>query len=690
MTQASSSAVPAGDGGSIVGVDVGGTFTDLFYIDAADSRPRIVKVPSTTPDPSVGVIDALRAAGIDGSELTQFLHGTTIATNALIERRGAASALLTTTGFRDILELGRRDRPHIYGLTGKHQPLIARNQRWEIDERMDYRGEVLVPLDEQRLIELAQALRDEDLQSIVVSFLHSYVNPAHEQRARELLLEVEPRWHVVISSAVLSEYYEFERTSTAVVQGYLEPLVASYAAQLGEQLSNWGFGGEPLIMQSNGGLIPAPNAGERASHMVRSGPAAGVIAAARLAAEAGFEHVITGDMGGTSFDVAVSLDGRPTEADTVMLDFRMPVRVPMLDVRTIGAGGGSIAWVDRGGILQVGPRSAGSTPGPVAFGRGGTEPTVTDANVVLGRINAARPIGTDRLDEDGARAALGRLGAALGLSAEQAASAVLRVVNARMAGEIRLITVEQGHDPRDFALVAFGGAGPLHGAALLRELRIGAMLLPAVPGVLCAMGCAVADVRHDYSQTVERILPREEGPQEGRLDPAELDAILAGQRSQAERQLERDGLPFVAVEIQHLADMSYQGQVHRLRVPVEAGWDAGQLRQAFVEHYEREYGANLGDLDVVLVGARTIAMGRRAPTRLDVGAGSGGSLAPSEQRRVFFDDWIDTPVYAREDLVPGTEIDGPLVVEQDDTTTVIEPNMHVHVDEYGNLVVRLS
>jgi len=690
MTQASTDHEATVEHGAIVGVDVGGTFTDLFYIADGDPRPRIVKVPSTAPDPSVGVIDALARAGIDGSRLSQFLHGTTIATNALIERRGAACALITTTGFRDILELGRRDRPHIYGLTGKHEPLIARNQRWEIDERVDYRGQVLVDLDEQQLTALAQELRSEGLQTIVVSFLHSYVNPAHEQRARELLLAVEPQWHVVISSDVLSEYYEFERTSTATVQGYLEPLVANYAAQLAQKLSDWGYGREALIMQSNGGLIPASHAGERASHMVRSGPAAGVIAAARLAAEAGFDHVITGDMGGTSFDVAVSLDGRPTEADTVLLEFRMPVRVPMLDVRTIGAGGGSIAWVDRGGILHVGPRSAGSAPGPVAFGRGGTEPTVTDANLVLGRINAQRPIGTGSLDEDGARAALARLGEPLGLSAEQAASAVLRVVNARMAGEIRLITVEQGHDPREFALVAFGGAGPLHGAALLRELRIGAMLLPAVPGVLCAMGCAVADVRHDFSQTVERMLPREEDPREGRLDPAELDAILDGQREDAERQIERDGVVLEAVEIQHLADMSYQGQVHRLRVPVETGWDASRLRQAFVEHYEREYGTNLGDLDIVLVGARTIAVGRRPPMQLERPGSRSATLSPSSHRRVFFDDWTDTPIYAREDLLEGTELDGPLVVEQDDTTTVIEPGMHVRVDHLGNLVVTLA
>jgi N-methylhydantoinase A len=681
--------MPASSDRAVVGVDVGGTFTDLFYVDGDDPHPRIVKVATTSPDPSLGVIEALAHAKIDASELARFLHGTTIATNALIERRGARCALITTTGFRDILELGRRDRPHIYGLSGKHEPLIARDQRWEVDERIDHRGRVLVALDEARLSELADALRAEELQTIVVCFLHSYVDPAHERRARELLLEAEPRWHVVLSSAVLSEYYEFERTSTAVVQGYLQPLVADYAARLGERLSGSGFGGEALIMQSNGGLIPASRAGEQASHIVRSGPAAGVIAATRLANEAGFERVITGDMGGTSFDVAVSLGGELTETDTALLDFRMPVRVPMLDVRTIGAGGGSIAWLDRAGILQVGPRSAGSDPGPAALGRGGSQPTVTDANLVLGRINDARPIGAGKLHRDRARSALGDLGEALALSPEEAAAAVLRVVNARMAGEIRLMTIEQGHDPREFALVCFGGAGPLHGAALLGELQIGVMLLPAAPGVLCAMGCALADVRHDFSQTVERLLGRADGEQPGRLKPGELDAMLDAQRKRGEALLQSDGMPLAGVEVRHLVDMSYQGQVHRLRVAVERGWDAHRLRLAFVERYRHEFGTDLGDLDVRLVSARTTVLARQPPADLERGLPATVAPAPRSRRPVYFDDWVQTPIYAREDLLAGAELEGPMIVEQDDTTTVVEPGMHVRVDRLANLVVTL-
>lgn len=677
---------------AIVGVDVGGTFTDLFQPGTDGAPPRVVKVPSQPEDPSRAVMDALRTARIDPTRLVQFLHGTTIATNALIERRGARCALLTTRGFRDIIELGRRDRPHIYGLSGKHEPLVPRDRRWEIGERIDYRGRILTPLDEDQVRELATALAEEELATIVVSFMHAYVNDAHERRVRKLLLEINPAWHVVTSSSVLREYYEFERTSTAVVQGYLQPLVSDYADRLVQRLEEWGFHRDALIMQSNGGLIPARRAGERAGHMLRSGPAAGVIAAARIASEAGYDRVITGDMGGTSFDVAISLDGRPSEAATTLLDFRLPVRVPMLDVRTIGAGGGSIASVDRGGILQVGPRSAGSYPGPVAFGRGGIEPTVTDANVVLGRINPERPIGADggRLDLDGARAALAALGDLLGLDAEAAASAVLAVVNTRMAGEIRLISVEQGHDPREFAFVAFGGAGPLHGAALLREMELGTMIVPPSPGVLCAMGCVVADVRHDISLTVERTLPRQASAADGRLDVGELARVFAQQRDEGERQLSLDGLEFSAIDVDHYADMSYEGQIHRLRVPVHPAADAEQLRESFVARYEAEYGAQLGELDVVLVNARTVLTGRRAATAGARQASTGQVPHPRGARPVCFEEWADTPVYAREDLRPGCRLRGPLIVEQADTTVVIEPEMHVTVDAASNLIVRRS
>ena len=491
----------------IVGIDVGGTFTDLYFSQDGINADRICKVPSTPQDPSTGLIDALKAAEIDPGALDLILHGTTIATNALIERRGARCALVTTRGFRDVLELGRRDRPTFYGLGGLQDPLIPRDQRWEIAERMNHRGEVLTPLDEDEVGELAEVLRGEGVEAVVVAFMHAYANPDHEERVAAILRRAEPSWEVVTSTSVVREYYEFERTSTAVVQGYLQPLISRYAKSLIERLGGWGFGRQTLIMQSNGGLVPVAQLGERAAHVVRSGPAAGVIAAARIAAEAGFDRAITGDMGGTSFDVAVVIDGEPEIAASTNLDFRIPLRLSMINVHTIGAGGGSIAHVDRGGILQVGPRSAGARPGPVCFAHGGTEPTVTDANLVLSRIKAENPIGLANLasmDVEGARQAMKRLGDQLGIGIEETAEAILTVVNQNMAGRTRLLSIERGYDPRDFALVIFGGAGPLHGAAIIRAVGIRTMLVPPSPGVLCAMGCAVADVRYDISRTVAR------------------------------------------------------------------------------------------------------------------------------------------------------------------------------------------
>jgi N-methylhydantoinase A len=673
--------------GVLVGIDVGGTFTDLALAGDDGRVDSVLKVPSTPDDPARGVLAALESSGVDVRSVEALLHGTTIATNAIIERTGARCALVTTKGFRDVLELGRRDRIHLYGLTGVQRPLVAREDRWEVEERVDYEGRVLVPLDPDAVRALGAAIRATGVEVVVVAFLHSYANPAHEELAARVLREVEPAWHVVTSASVVREYYEFERTSTAVIQGYLQPLVARYSSSLSRRLAEAGLGPEPLVMQSNGGVVPVRRLAERAAHVIRSGPAAGVIAAARLAEQAGFRRVITGDMGGTSFDVAVVVDGEPRVSETTELGFRMPLRVPMIDVQTIGAGGGSIASIDRGGTLQVGPRSAGAVPGPVCFGRGGTEPTVTDANLVLGRIDPERPIGRGSgasLDLEGARRAFEALGARLGLSATAAAEAVLAVVNTRMAGQIRLITVDQGYDPRDFALVAFGGAGPLHGAALLRDVGVRRLLVPRHPGVLCAEGCISADLRYDFSQTVER---RADG-----LQPGELEPLFARQREEGIAELVRDGAERDAIDAVHYADMAYLGQVHRLRVRVEPDWDADALRKAFVAAYSREYGTDLGELPVLVVNVRTSVRARRAqPVPRPAPFERRGAPVPERHRPVCFDGrWHETPVYRREALLPGMALDGPAVVEQDDTTTVIEPGMALEVDEHANLHVEVS
>ncbi|MDE1947830.1 MAG: hydantoinase/oxoprolinase family protein, partial [Burkholderiales bacterium] len=594
-------------------------------------------------------------------------------------------ALITTRGFRDLLELGRRDRPDMYGLEGTHEPLVPRDLRFEVDERLDHEGQVLRPLDEAGLREIGALLKTLQVESVVIAFLHAYANTAHEDRAREILAAIEPGWELVTATSVVREYYEFERTSTAVVQAFLQPLVARYARNLAAKLNGWGYTGEVAIMQSNGGVAPLRQLGQRSAYIVRSGPAAGVIAAARIAAEAGFSHVITGDMGGTSFDVAVVIDGEPKVAELTNLDFRIPLRLPMIDVHTIGAGGGSIAHLDRGGMLLVGPRSAGAVPGPVAYRRGGTEPTVTDANVVLGRINPESTMngqGTT-LDAEGARHAMREFGKTLGLGMEETAEAILAVVNQRMAGRIRLMSIERGLDPRDFAFVAFGGAGPLHGGALIREVGVSTMLVPLYPGVLCALGCVYADLRYDLSQTVEKRLDR--------LDAGELAAIVESQRRRGQRQLEESQVPVDRHSITHAADMAYSGQIHALRVPIEAGWGPARLEQAFTEAYRAKFGNSLSGMAVVIVNLRTIVVGTRAASALPHSDNRGaGRPEPVSRRPVYFGGWHDTPVFARSAFAPGMTLDGPAIIEQSDTTTVVEPDMALTVDAQGNLLVKVK
>jgi N-methylhydantoinase A len=670
----------------VVGIDVGGTFTDLFYSRDGIHAERICKVPSTPEDPSIGLLNALSTADIPRDKLSLILHGTTIATNALIEREGAKCALVTTAGFRDVLELGRRDRPDFYGLTGKQNPLIPRNLRFEIDERMNHKGEVLRAVDPDKVRRLAGRLKSENLDAIVICFLHSYANPAHETEVAAILKKFEPEWEIVTSAEMNREYYEFERTSTAAIQAFLQPLIKKYSARLLERLDNWGFKRQTLVMQSNGGLVPAAQLGNHAAQIVRSGPAAGVTAAARIASEAGFDRVITGDMGGTSFDVAVVIDGEPEITPSTNLDFRLPLRVSMINVHTIGAGGGSIAHIDRAAILKVGPRSARARPGPVCFGHGGTEPTVTDANVVLARINADDPIGLTnlkRLDVDSARAAIGKLGERIGLGIEETAEAILAVVNQNMAGRTRLLSIERGYDPREFALVIFGGAGPLHGAAIIREVGIKTMIVPPAPGVLCAMGCVVADLRYDVSRTIARTTAS--------LDLEELATTLKEQEAEGVERLKNSGVSVRSTLVRHFAEMAYVGQIHSLRVPIEGNWDAGRIDEAFAEAYRAEFGNTLGEIATTIVSMRTVVEGvREHEKRQRPAPPPHPAPAPAAYREVHFGKWWKTPIYHRETLHPGAVVAGPAIVEQADTTIIIEPGMTGRIDAYENILVEIE
>lgn len=671
--------------GTLIGIDVGGTFTDYYSYDADTGKNHVLKVSSVPRQPAAGLLNALEASKIAPADIDVLIHGTTIATNAVIERRGARCALITTKGFRDILELGRRDRPHIFGLSGTQNPIIPRDRRWEVEERVDYHGNVLTPLDEDGMRELAAILIDDEIECVVVALMHAYANPGHEQRIRAILTQAKPDLHIVLATDVLREQYEFERTSTAVVQGFLQPLISNYARQLSAALLDFGYKNDTLVMQSNGGVISLNQLGTRAANIIRSGPAAGVVAAARIAERAGFRNAITGDMGGTSYDVAVVIDGEPDIAETTLLDFRVPLKVPMIDVNTIGAGGGSIAWLDRGGLLHVGPKSAGADPGPVCWGRGGKESTVTDANVVLGRINADSPIGRGagvRLDVEGARKAIGELGAQMGLGVEEAAAAILAVVNQSMADRTRLMSVERGYDPREFALVIFGGAGPLHGAAIFAEIGIGTMIIPPYPGVLCAMGCVVADLRYDFSQTIDRPIRD--------LDIAHIREVFARHDEEGRRKLAANKVALRAIDVAHYAEMSYEGQIHSIRVPLTVSADLSEIAALFGARYQEHYGTELHHLSPVIVTIRSTVVGlRQQEDQSPAPIGTPTTPVPSSRRPVYFEKWHDTPIHWRPDLKSGDVFEGPAVIEQSDTTSVIEPGMRARVDTLSNILVEM-
>jgi N-methylhydantoinase A len=557
----------------IAGVDVGGTFTDLIALHAATGEVRLAKVPTTPENQADGVFAALTEAKLDLSQLALVVHGTTTTTNALLERKLAKTGLVTTRGFRDVLELGRRTRPKPYGLTGWFEPLIPRELRLEVAERMDAEGGIVTPLDEDDARAAVRALREAGCESLVVHFLHSYINPAHERRAAEIARSLWPNRYVTAGHTLLSEYREYERGVTAAVNASVQPVLDRYIARLDEGLRSRGFRRDLLVMQGNGGTVTAALAAENAVNTVMSGPASGIIAAAYTAAASGFANAITYDMGGTSTDVGLIRDGVPQVSSELEIEYAMPVHVPMVDVHTIGAGGGSIAALGEDGMLRVGPQSAGAHPGPLCYGRGGTEPTITDANLVLGRLNPERLLGVDgRADLGRVRGVLeDRVGRALGLDATQAAAAIVRIANDRMAGAIRMVSLARGHDPRDFVLFPFGGAGPLHAAALARELGIPRLLVPARPGITNALGCAVAHLRHDYVNTVNRPLAA--------LDASTVKEILDAQVAEGRRLLEREGVPIERVRLVFSADMQFQGQSHILTVPLpspEVGREALQ------------------------------------------------------------------------------------------------------------------
>ena len=672
----------------VAGIDVGGTFTDLLLHEVGPDGPlvRLAKVPTSPANQAAGVIQALEAAGVPPSEIDLIVHGTTATTHAVLERKVARVGLITTRGFRDTLELGRRTRPKPYGLTGTFEPLIPRELRLEVTERIGAEGDVVVPLDEEEVRAAVGRLRELGAEALVIHFLHAYANPAHEERCAEIARQLWPNAHVTVGSRILPEFREFERGTTAALNAYIQPLMARYLGRLGAQLADEGAGHDLLVMQGNGGMMAAPLAVEQAVQTVMSGPAAGAIAAAAVAGRADFPDVITCDMGGTSFDVAVIRDGRPMVTNEKDIAYSVPVRVPMVDIHTIGAGGGSIARVNAAGILQVGPESAGALPGPVCYGLGGGEPTVTDANLVLGRLNPRSFAGaTAEGGRDRVRAALvERVGRHFGWDAERTAAAILAVAANRLAGAIRLVSLEQGHDPRDFALFAFGGAGPLHAVSLARELGVPTVLVPRFPGITSALGCVLADVRHDFVQTIHQPLLEVSGE--------EIGAILREQARRGAELIAGEGVDVERIDTSHEADLLYRGQTHVLRVPVAGpGFQPEEVLRRFGERYAERSASDLPEMRAMLVNVRTTVTGRRRPLDLRLFAPDGAArrvATPLEVRPVYFDGaWLETPIYRREELPAGASIAGPAVVEQLDTTVLIDPGAAGRVDRWGNLVV---
>lgn len=671
-----------------VGVDVGGTFTDFLMLDSATGRFATAKVPTTVDDRSRGFLQGIDELGVPADAIDWLVHGTTAGTNAVLERKGARAGLITTRGFRDVLELGRRTRPNAYGLSGNFKPLIERRLRLEATERMDAQGRVVTPLSESDVRAAVQQLIDEGAESLVIHFLHSYVNDEHEAAAVRIAREMWPNEHVIAGHEIVREMREFERGSTAAIHASISPIVSQYIQRVASSLKDKGFRNELLVMQANGGMMSSALVASHAAHTVMSGPAGGVLASAEIAKAAGFANIITGDMGGTSFDVALVVDGKPVITAEKDLAYAVPIRIPMIDMHTVGAGGGSLAHIDKAGMLRVGPESAGSFPGPIGYDRGGERVTITDANFFLGRLNPGSVTGSNKPAPIARiEAALSeQIGKPLGLDATAAASAIIDVAIAELAGAIRLISIEKGHDPRDFALMPFGGAGPLHAIAIARELGIPRVLVPRFPGLTSALGCVLADVRHDFVQTVNL-------PMRG-IDGNAVVAIMRQQAADGRALLAEESVDVGQVDVVHEFDLLFKGQSHVLRVEMKGeAFDADAVLDEFVRAYKQRFDLELPEMVPVLANVRTTVIGQREKVDLSIFRPSEGTLASAETgtRDVYFDgEWRKARIYDRDSLPLGAAIEGPAIVEQSDSTLVLDPGTTSRVDEYGNIVVAID
>jgi N-methylhydantoinase A len=648
-----------------LGVDVGGTFTDLVAL--SQGRLITAKVPSTPQDQSAGVMNSIETSEIEPGAVDALAHGMTVATNALLERRGARTALVTTEGFRDVIEIARQNRPSLYDLSqDRPPPLVPRGLRFTVKERMGPQGEISA-LDEESLEEVVSSIKEAEVEAAAVCLLFAFMHPDHERRIGEALREELPKVHVSLSSEVLPEFREYERFSTTTADAYLAPKLAAYLKNLAGKAEEAGVP-SPLIMQSSGGVVGIDDAIADAAGCLLSGPAGGVVGAAYVGGLGEYRNLLTFDMGGTSTDVATIIDGEAqTTTETVVAG--LPIKLPMVDIHTVSAGGGSIAWADAGGALRVGPHSAGAEPGPAAYGQGGEEPTVTDANLFLGYLADEATLGGEVvLQRELSDKALSSLGEKLGLDAQEAALGIVRVANAEMVRALRVISVERGLDPREFALLAFGGAGGMHACALAEELGMETVLVPRAGGVLSALGLAISDLRHDY------VNPYLVGLEN--VEKEEFEKKFEKMESSASEDLEDP-------EYDRRADLRYRGQSFELTVEADS---LEKLEERFHAAHEQRYGYRMDDESVELVNLRLISTVPVEKPELDEPEPEGE--AESGTREANFDgEWQEVAVLDREKMGKGSEVSGPAIVEFKESTCVVRPGWRGAVDGVGTLVL---
>ncbi|MBG9451305.1 5-oxoprolinase [Cytobacillus firmus] len=674
-----------------VATDIGGTFTDLVYVNE-EGEIGVAKSHTTPPNFEKGVIDVIEKSGIDQTAIQTFIHGTTVIINALTERKGVKTALITTKGFRDVLEIARGNRPDLFNVRyQKPVPFVERYLRQEVEERLNYKGEVLSSLNKERLKEIIHYFKEQEVEAIAVSYLHSYVNPVHEIETVNLVKELWPEVAVTASHEVTKEWREYERTSTTVLNSYVKPIAASYVNRLHNKLIENETDSQNYIMQSNGGTTTFNSAKQTPINMVESGPVAGIYGAAVLGEILDEKNIIAFDIGGTTAKCSLINQGEVKVSTDYFIEKNersagYPIKVPVVDIVEIGNGGGSIAWIDGAGSLKVGPQSAGALPGPVAYGQGGTEPTTTDANLITGRLS---PENFDyEVDLDKVKAAIKeKVADHFGMSVEDAALGIIRIANSNMLNALKLISVRKGHNPREFSLVAFGGGGSMHAPALAKELGVKKVIVPVASSVFSAWGMLMTDLRHDYIQTYIRRL--------NQLDPSELNKEWNSIETQALKQYQEEGVSEDDVLFTRFADIRYLGQEHTVKVPVPNGeWSEETISEVvdrFGDLHEQHYTFKLEGTPTEIVNLHLTAFGKVLKPELKrlTSTSSDAQEAYKETRPVYFEDsgWVETKVYYRSLFGQGMKISGPAIVEEPSASTVIYPDQFLTVDEYGNLII---